>query len=104
MQVRLRTMIVFLFGLYFLTIGLTWVTERCVLAVSRGQALRITLRHFQQPIEWGITPESLRLFFDKVTYGRPGIFGSPWLYGSILVSYLGLNVVLLLRTTQSAGQ
>jgi SAM-dependent methyltransferase len=102
MQLRYRTIFAFLVGLYFLATGLTWMTERGILAVSPGEgALRITLRHFRQPTEWGITPQSLRLFFDEVTRGKPGIFGSFWLYATLLGSYLILNAVLLVRTTRS---
>ncbi len=91
-----------LVGVYFLASALTWISERFVLPAIPTQEgpTKITLRHFRQPKEWGISPRHLPVFLDRVTQGKPGILASKWLYGGLLGAYLLLVVLVFLRITE----
>lgn len=64
-----------------------------------GQA-RISLRHFRQPPEWGLSPSCLPQVLDHMAQQRPGILGKKWLYLGLLGTYLLLVCVVFLRFTQ----
>lgn len=95
-------LLAFLVGVYFLASALTWISGRFVLPAIPTQEgpTKITLHHFRQPKEWGISPRHLPVFLDRVTQGKPGILASKWLYGGLLGTYLLLVVLVFLRLTQ----
>ena len=104
MLMKLSTVFALLVGLYFLASALSWITERWVPALSGGQgSLRITLRHFHQPDEWGVTPRSLKVFLGRVKDGGSGVFAPDWLYESLLGAYLILNLLFLVRITNEVS-
>src|SRR5436309_625146 len=95
MRLKRSTVVALLVGLYFLASALSWITERWVpLSGSQGD-LRVTLRHFHQPDEWGVTPHSLKLVSGRVTDGGPRFFTPTWFHASLLGAYLILNLLLL---------
>jgi len=104
MQLKHRTVVALLVGLYFLASGLSWITERWLPAISGSQGnLRLTLRHFHQPDEWGVTPQSLKIVFGTVKEGGSGVFAPAWLYEDLLVAYFILTVLLFVRITHTVS-
>ncbi len=99
---RRWSFLAFLLGVYFLANGLTWVSERFILSAIPTQEgpTQITLHHFRQPEEWGISPRHLPVFLDRITQGRFGLLASKWLYGGLLGAYGLLAVLVFLRLTE----
>ena len=94
---------ILLIALYLVAAHSGPLIERGIVFVSsREGALRISLRHFQQPNEWVITPEFFKMFLGSVTRGKSGAFASPWLYAGLLTSYFLLNIMLFVRITDTA--
>ena len=95
----------FLVGLYLTANMMTWASEEWLLPVLAPQdkpagALRITLGHFRQPHEWGLSPFSLPRVLERMTHQRPGILAEKWLYVGLLATYLLLVGLVFLRFTQ----
>jgi hypothetical protein len=62
-------------------------------------ALKITGAHFRRPQRSLFLPSNWGLFLNRVTAGKSGILGEPWLYIGLLALFVLLSLWVFFRLT-----